>query len=163
MSAPKRALRDAEGIRVGFLAARASSALTKVLQQADLTADESADLAKATLFLTDIADGVRLTSRGDTTESVRPSRSIAALDVALGPLDQLREFVKAEHQELEPMFRRFSDAVLAAQARIDIEKQLKSITEAQVFFEGLSGWLANEIATRKRHSVRAKLRSHNNQ
>lgn len=160
MSAPRRAMRDAQEISYGFLAAKTSSALSKVKERHPLSQDDIAVLGKATTFLKEIADGVLITSKGEIAEGVRPSSSIAALDFALGPIASLKEIIKAEHSELEPMFRRLWAAVSAAHENRVIPNFANSISEAQLFFDDLSAWLANEFTARKRSNNRVRDRGH---
>jgi hypothetical protein len=151
-------MRDAEEIGYGFLAARASIALRNSMRKQELSADERAVLVKAAVFLNEIADGALIT-KGNMLEGVRPSRSIAALDVAFGPLDTLKHLVKSEQHEIAPVFRRLSEAVKAVREGTDSPELAPSINDAQQFFDNLSGWLANELATRKRSAGRARPRA----
>jgi hypothetical protein len=152
MSAPKRAMRNAEEIGYGFLAAKASLAL-QVAQQRQLSADETAVLGKAATFLNEIANGAKI-SKGAVLEGVRPSSSIAALNVAFGPLEILKRLIKSDREEIAPVFIRLSQAVKAVQEGADPNTLKPTLSEAQEFFDGLSGWLASEINARKRSGLR---------
>jgi hypothetical protein len=157
MSAPRRAMRDAEEIRYGFLAAKASVALQQAMRNEQLTPDDLAVLAKASRFLSDIADGASILD-GHVLEGVRPSRSIAALDVAFGPLDLLKQLVDTEKDEIAPVFRKLSQAVSAVHDGAGPAELRPTITHAQQFFDGLSGWLANEVSKRKDSATRSRNR-----
>src|SRR5258708_6389652 len=157
MSAPKRAMRNAEEIGYGFLAAKASLVL-KVAHQRQLSADETAVLGKEANFLNEIANGAKI-SKGAVLEGVRPSSSIAALNVAFGPLEILKRLVNSERAEIAPVFMRLSQAVKAVQEGADPLPLRPTLSEAQEFFDGLSGWLASEINARKRSGVRNRIRT----
>jgi len=150
-------MRNAEEIGYGFLATKASITL-RVAFQRRLSKDESAVLGKAAMFLNEIANGA-LISKGTVLEGVRPSRSIAALNVAFGPVETLKRLIKSEHQEIAPVFERLSKAVKAIQEGADPVPLKPDLSEAQEFFDGLSGWLASEISSRKRTGLRNRSRA----
>jgi hypothetical protein len=150
-------MRNAEEIGYGFLAVRASNALRDASKR-PLSKDEGAVLEHAATFLNEIANGARI-SEGAVLDGVRPSRSIAALNVAMGPLEALKRLVQAEHEEIAPVFSRLSQAVRAIHDGADPVPLEPSLNEAREFFESLSGWLANEISTRKRSGLRNRART----
>jgi hypothetical protein len=152
MSAPRRAARDAGDLGYSFLAVRAARTLP-VVGQRQLAADERAVLTKAADFLSDISNGALITG-GGVLEGVRPSRSIAALNVAFGPLEQLRRITQ-DDKEIATVFGRLSQAVRAAANAQLAEAQ--DIETAQSFFSGLSDWLSTELSARKRSRPRETL------
>lgn len=148
MSAPDRLVRDAEAISFSFLTAKTSNVLQRVLDKRRITGDETAVLENAFRFLQDISDGARFTVQGNFREGANPSRSIAALDVALGPIDALKKLVSHEDN-----FATFFDELAHAVEQVrntgsgqGVEAPLQS---AKQFFEVLSSWLADELNTRK--------------
>lgn len=150
-------MRNAQDIGYGFLAARASIAL-RTARDRPLTADENVVLAKAATFLDEIAHGA-LISTGTVLEGVKPSRSIAALSTAFGPLETVRRLVNAEHAEIAPVFARLSRAVRAIQEGASTQQHQPAVDEAQEFFDELSGWLENELAQRKRTGAQNRART----
>ena len=148
MSAPNAAVRDSQEIGYGFLAARASIALRQALDDKELSSDDVALLVDASEFLKDISDGALITT-GSVREGVSASRSIAALDVAFGPLETLKQLVKSE-AEIAPLFQSLSQAVgsLATKATEGVNKQ--ELKLAEQFFSGLSSWLLEELSSKSR-------------
>ena len=159
MSAPKLAMRDVNEISQGFLAERAALVLDQALKNKTLTADDLAVLRRAAAFLNEIADGGLNTATGQFTEGVRPSASIAALEVALGPLETLKQLVRNDQDQIAPVFRRLATAVSSATSGRVRNPERDSIVEAHHFFDEMSGWLANEIHNRKRSMARARSRA----
>ena len=157
MSAPKRAMRDAHDIEIGFLAAKASLALRNALS-GQLSADDRAALRKAAELLDEIATGAQR-AKGAVLQGVRPSRSMAALHVAFGPIDTLKKLVNQDQEGLLPMFQRLSQAVRAAESNGNLEEWHPSLNHAQEFFSGLSDWHASALASRKRARGQDRSRS----
>lgn len=155
MSAPKRAVRDAQEIAYGFLAAKASIALGHAIDRRQLSVDERAVLSKAAKFLDEIANGALIT-KGNVLEGVRPSKSLAALDVAFGPLDTLKKVVNDGQDGIAPVFSKMSEAVRSLQEGSYSADLTVTIAGARQFFDGLSGWLATELANRKRFTGRMR-------
>lgn len=156
MSAPKVGMREANEVSYGFLAERTSIALLQALNARSLSEDDLAILQRASSFLNEIADGALNTATGSFAEGVRPSTSIAALEVALGPLESLKQLVRNDQHQIAPVFRRLADAVGAVKSGRVRRTERPSIQEAQIFFDEMSGWLANELQNRKRSAARAR-------
>jgi hypothetical protein len=158
MSARNRSLRHADDIGNGFLATKTTIALRNALG-GQLSGDDRVILERAAELLDEIATGAQRT-KGTVVEGVRPSRSIAALHVALGPIDTLKRLVKNDVGGISPLCQRLSSAMRAV-VRPDADpKPLQpAINEAQEFFEGLSGWLASELAVSRTSDKRSRDRS----
>jgi hypothetical protein len=157
MSAPKRAMRDATDIDNGFLAAKASVALRNAAA-GNLSVDDRIILGRAADLLQEVATGAQR-AQGAVVQGVRPSRSIAALHLALGPMDTLKRLVNNDPQGLSPLFGRLAQAVRAVQAGADLNDLRPALDSAQEFFDGLSGWHASALAARKRSGGRDRGRS----
>lgn len=148
VGAPNQLLQDAETIGIGFLAARTSSVLRQVLGGLPIGVDEEHVLADAARFLQDVSDGAQFTVSGNFREGASPSRSIAALDVAFGAIDVLKQTVKQD-EGVASFFEDLADAVTKAREAgltDDIATPLKT---ADKFFEALGTWLSTELRSRK--------------
>jgi hypothetical protein len=157
MSARNRSMRHADDIGNGFLATKTSIALRNALG-GRLSEDDRVILGRAAELLDEIATGAQRT-KGTVVEGVRPSRSIAALHVALGPIDTLKRLVKNDVGGISPLCQRLSRAMRAVQGDADPKPLQPAISEAQEFFDGLSGWLASELAVRRTSAKRNRDRS----
>lgn len=157
MSARNRSMRHADDIGNGFLATKTSIALKNALG-GRLSADDRIILGRAAELLDEIAMGAQRT-KGTIVEGVRPSRSIAALHVALGPIDTLKRLVKNDVGGISPLCQRLSSAMRAVQSDADPNPLRPAISEAQEFFDGLSGWFASELAVRRTSTKRNRDRS----
>jgi hypothetical protein len=147
MSAPRQLIQDAEAIRYGFLSARTSDALSSVLQKNSATQEELEILEKAARFLRDISDGATFTVNGAFRQGAEPARSMAALDVALGPIDALRTLVRANN--LAEFFNNLAQAVTVVKETGHAHDVQKPAREAQEFFEHLNSWLSQELRARR--------------
>jgi hypothetical protein len=156
MSAPKRAMRDARDIANGFLAAKAAVALRNA-SSGQLSADDRAALSRAADLLDQIVTGTQRT-KGEVVHGVRPSRSIAALNLALGPIDTLKKLVKTDQEGLSPFFQRLAHAVRAVEQDADLSGLEASLSDAREFFDGVSGWHASALASRRRTGSRDRTR-----
>jgi hypothetical protein len=148
MSAPNQLLRDAEAISFGFMSARTSNVLRQVLENRQISADDMDVLGNAQLFLQDISDGANFTASGAFRHGANPSRSLAALDVAFGPLDALRHLVN-QHEDVAAFFEDLAKAVSKVKATGSIEGVETQLQGALEFFEALNVWLSTELNTRK--------------
>jgi len=140
-------IQDAEAIRYGFLSARTSDALSSVLEKDSATQEELEILAKAARFLRDISDGTTFTVSGAFRQGAVPARSMAALDVALGPIDALRSLVRENN--LAVFFNNLAQAVTAVRETGHAREVQESAREAQEFFEHLNSWLSQELKARR--------------
>jgi hypothetical protein len=154
MSFPNQVLRGTEELSVNFLSAQTYSALNHALQKQDLSAPERLTLENAATFLEQIADGAEFANRASTRFGSTPSRSIAALDMALGPLDALKEIV-GENEELDSFFGGLAGAVRSLGASGHVSDNESQIQLAATFFELLRNWLASRIS-----ASRPRLGSH---
>jgi hypothetical protein len=148
MGSPNQLMREAESISYGFLAAKTSSVLREVLEGKPIGADDQHVLEDASQFLQDISDGARFTANGNFREGANPSRSIAALDVAFGAIDLLKQLVKQE-KEVATLFERLAQAVRAARVGQVTAEIADSVRTADRFFEALGAWLSNELHSQK--------------
>ena len=148
MGAPNQLLRDAETIGIGFLASRTSSVLRQLLDGKKIGNDEVHVLEDASRFLQDISDGARFTASGNFREGASPSRSIAALDVAFGAIDVLKQLVSDEHG-VARFFEDLASAVTKAGSSGNSQEIADSLRTADQFFEALGTWLSNELRSRK--------------
>lgn len=149
MSAPHPSIRDGEEIGYGFVAAKACVALDHVLREGSLSDADRAALTPASQFLKDIADGAAITM-GGVREGVSASRSMAALDVAFGPLETLKRLVRDE-AEIAPVFLKLSESLEELSEGRKTSAALKTeLVAAQQFFDSLSSWLIDELGTRSR-------------
>ena len=148
VSAPNQLLRDAEAISYGFMAARTSNALRQALDNQHISADDKEVLENARLFLQDISDGASFTASGAFRHGANPSRSLAALDVAFGPLDALRHLVN-QHADVSAFFEELANAVSKVKTTGSTEGVEAPLQGAREFFEALNVWLSAELNTRK--------------
>ena len=148
MSAPNQLMQDAETISYGFLAARTSNALRHLMAGQALDIDDERILEDATRFLQDISDGARFTASGNFREGANPSRSIAALDVAFGAIDLLKQLVNQE-RNVASFFDDLAQAVSKAREAGISPEVVESVQTADQFFEALGTWLSNELHSNK--------------
>lgn len=144
MSYPKQVLRDAEELSVSFLSSKTSAVLDHALGNTALSAPERQTLGDAATFLDQIADGAQIATTATVREGVSPSRSIAALDMALGPMAALKNIVRQDEQ-LDAFFGSLATAVrtLGQTGAIADAEQIRT---AKTFFEALRTWLADELS-----------------
>jgi hypothetical protein len=147
MSAPSQLHRDAEELSYSFLAARASDVLQHALENQPLNQDDSEVLSDAALFLKAISDGARFTGSGTFRQGAIPSHSIAALDVAFGPIEALRQV--ASERDLVSAFDDLSVAVNIVRETGSAIQHEVEVQKARLFFEELSNWLESEFSTRR--------------
>ena len=147
MSFPKQVLREAEELSVSFLSAQTVSALKNALQKQALSGSERHTLDDAATFLEQIAAGAEIASASTVRAGSSPSRSIAAFDMALGPIGALKSLVR-EDQGLDLFFGGLANAVrtLGETGAVGANAGEEQIQTARTFFEGLRGWLAAELS-----------------
>jgi hypothetical protein len=148
MSAPNQLMQDADTISYGFLAARTSNALRNLMAGNSLGSDDERVLEEATRFLQDISDGARFTASGNFREGANPSRSIAALDVAFGAIDLLKQLVSRE-KNVASFFEELAKAVSQAREAGVSPDVAGSVQSADQFFDALGTWLSNELHSHK--------------
>jgi len=148
MSAPTPLFRDADSVSCGFMTARASNLLKRVLDKKPISTDEMALLSNAERFLRDAADGAQFTTSGAFREGANPSRSLAALDVAFGPIKVIRTLVRQE-ANFANLFEELASAVSKAKETQSAEGIEDSLSRARQFFEALAEWIANDLDSRK--------------
>lgn len=147
MSAPNPLFRDADSVSCGFMTARASNLLQRVLEKKPISTDEVALLSNAERFLRDVADGAQFTTSGAFREGANPSRSLAALDVAFGPIKVIRTLV--QEANFANLFEELASAVSKAKETHSAEGIEDSLSRARQFFEALAEWIANDLDSRK--------------
>src|SRR5580658_2144569 len=109
MNAPHPLFRDADSVGRGFMTARASNLLRRVMERKPISADEVELLSIAERFLRDVADGAQFTASGAFREGANPSRSLAALDIAFGPMRVIKSLV--ERDSFADLFEELASAV----------------------------------------------------
>jgi hypothetical protein len=149
MSAPLNLLRNAEEIGVGFLSSKASSALEKVLTDEEITHEERSALKEAARFLRETSQGASIAS-GSIIQGVSPSRSIAAFDLALGPIDTLK--VISQQDALGDFFLALADAVEGLVTTQTATQSKENLRKAKIFFEALCHWVLAEANSRRGRS-----------
>jgi hypothetical protein len=147
MSAPNPLFRDADSISCGFMTARASNLLRRVLEKKPISTDEVALLSSAERFLRDVADGAQFTASGAFREGANPTRSLAALDVAFGPIKVVRALVEHE-ANFAGLFEELASAVSKVKDTLSPEGVEDSLGRARQFFEALADWIANNLDSR---------------
>jgi hypothetical protein len=147
MSFPKQILRNAEELSVSFLSAQTSSVLSNALRKLELSRSEKHTLDDAAVFLEQIADGAQIANTATVRSGSSPSLSIAAFDIALGPIATLKNIVRQD-EELDAFFGNLASAVrgLGQAGHVGAEADEGRIKVAQTFFESLRSWLANELS-----------------
>jgi hypothetical protein len=148
MSAPGQLVQDAETISFGFLSAKTSDALAHALETDAVTPEHVEILEKAASFLRDISDGARFTMSGTFRPGAVPARSIAALDIAFGPIQSLRKLV-AQRNDLAAFFDELAQAVIEVKNTGHAHQVEVPVRAAQSFFEGLNDWLNLELRSRR--------------
>ncbi|MFV2058294.1 MAG: hypothetical protein ACC707_17650 [Thiohalomonadales bacterium] len=152
MSAPSHRIRQAEHISYGLLAINAIDALEKLIQKNELTDSDYTALSKASVFLVDIANGADLVTKA-SYHGHNSLASMNALDVAIGPLEQLQDLVQ-DKKEIASILRQLADKLQTiAESKQPImgndEHRLLSLNK---FFEGLNNSLVREM-TRSRQKL----------
>lgn len=147
MNAPNPLFRDADSVSCGFMTARTSNLLKRVLDKKPISTDEVALLSSAERFLRDVADGAQFTTSGAFREGANPSRSLAALDVAFGPIKVIQTLVEHE-ANFATLFEELASAVSKAKETQSSEGIEDSLGRARQFFEALAEWIANNLDSR---------------
>lgn len=147
MNAPNPLFRDADSVGRGFMTARASNLLGRVLERKPISADEAVLLSNAERFLRDVADGAQFTASGAFRDGASPSRSLAALDVAFGPIKVIKTLVERE-ASFAALFEELASAVSRARQTGSSEGIEESLGRARQFFEALAEWIANSLDSR---------------
>ena len=129
------------------MTARASNLLKRVLDNKPISADELALLSNAERFLRDAADGALFTASGAFREGANPSRSLAALDVAFGPIKVIKTLVQQE-ANFASLFEELASAVSKAKQTQSSEGIEASLGRARQFFEALAEWIAGNLDSR---------------
>lgn len=148
MSAPKQLLKNADEIRVGFLSARTSAVLANVLAQNNLAETDKPTLQEAEAFLTEIAEGANIATTSTFRQGVSPSRSIAAFDLALGPIQALKMLVGRD-SKLDSFFESLSQAIHRLRETGDSTLDAKELEHAKGFFDALRSWVTSEVNTKR--------------
>jgi hypothetical protein len=147
MNAPHPLFRDADSVGRGFMTARASNLLGRVLERKPISADEVELLSSAERFLRDVADGAQFTASGAFREGANPSRSLAALDIAFGPIRVIRTLIERE-ASFADLFEELASAVSKARETGSADGIEESLGRARQFFEALAEWIANSLDSR---------------
>lgn len=147
MNTPNVLFRDADAISCGFMTARASNLLRRVLDKKPISTDEVVLLSSAERFLRDVADGAQFTTSGAFREGANPSRSLAALDVAFGPIKVVKALVEHE-ANFASLFEDLASAVAKVKDTKSPEGIEDSLGRARLFFEALADWFANNLDSR---------------
>lgn len=147
MNASAHSLQNVEHINASFLAAKASEAIARALEHQALTIDQKFTLKEASQFLGTVSNGALLASGGAVAAGVSPSRSIAALDFAFGPIGALKRL--AQQDDLAKFFSSLSDSIAALEANGDAAVTPHELLKAQQFFDALHEWLAEELTSRR--------------
>ena len=148
MSAPSPDLKRSEYIDFGFLAVGASEALKAVLAGKKITADQAMMLMEAADFLKDIATGAGFIATGAVPNGFSPSRSMDALDYAMGPVRTLRNLI--EDDDVAKFFKSLNEAVKnASEGNAVKSKTDRKFQKAAVsFFEALYQSLVAELSVK---------------
>ena len=146
MNAPHPLFRDADSVGRSFMTARASNLLGRVLERKPISADEVELLSSAERFLRDVADGAQFTASGAFREGANPSRSLAALDIAFGPMRVIKSLV--ERDSFADLFEELASAVSKARETGSSDGIEESLGRARQFFEALAEWIANSLDSR---------------
>lgn len=139
--------RSAEPMSFAFLATRASNALERVIEDKPIGADEKDVLDQAVQFLREISNGAQISTHGTFAEGLSPSRSLAALDIAFGPIDALRRLVSNE-KDVALIFEKLSNAVEHVRETGKTEGNVTLMQGVKQFFDALSAFVLNDLATR---------------
>lgn len=130
MSAPSHRIRQAEHISYGFLAVNSIEALERLLGGDAMRDTDTKALQKASEFITDIADGAELVTKG-SYPGHNSTASMKALDVAIGPLEQLQDLAQDKKVVAEKL------RSIASKLDSIIERGGKMPDNDQAFFESL--------------------------
>jgi hypothetical protein len=148
MSAPSPDLKRSEYIDFGFLSVKASEALKVVLAGKKITAEQTIILAEAADFLKDIATGAGFIATGAVPGGFSPSRSMDALDYAMGPVRALRKLI--DNDDVAKFFKSLTEAVKhasggnAVKSKTDRKFQKAAIS----FFEALYQSIVAELSVK---------------
>ncbi len=134
MSAPNHHMREADMVKFGLLASRAIEATEKLTKGSALSDEERDIVKRASDFLQEVANGAELVSKG-LYRGHNSMDSMRALDYAMGPLEQLREFVA--DQEIADVFRQMSETLRENEIKLQ-QKDFNVIKQIEKFFEALN-------------------------
>jgi hypothetical protein len=147
VSAPSTVLRQASSFRYGVLSVKTAKVLRSALEDRPLTEEDRETLRRAAAFLIDISDGARIATgtiraraRGHT------SRSIAALDYALPPIEALHAELG---DDIAPHFDRMARALNAAVSNRLTHEHHEVLRHALMFFEALRSSLVRDRRVRR--------------
>jgi hypothetical protein len=146
MSTSRPLFCNADSIGLSFVTARASQALTHLLNGVNLGDEDRDALSKGSRFLLEISNGADISVHGTIREGVSPSRSLEALEVAFGPMDALRTMVSSE-EDMAKLFRELADAVSAVAGGTE-KPALQALRSARDFFEALQRYVAQDLVAR---------------
>ncbi len=147
MSAPHLELKEAEYLSLGFMANSAGSTLKMLLAGEDLSDKELESLKKASIFLNDIASGADFIATGQLSATFNPSRSLEALNYAMGPTEALKKVMKDDN--VAKFFSDVARAVTNLQERKSVDADKPHIEEAAAFFQVFYRWVIAELNARQ--------------
>ncbi|MBT3010967.1 MAG: hypothetical protein KME41_04505 [Candidatus Thiodiazotropha sp. (ex Lucina pensylvanica)] len=147
MSAPHLELKETEYLSLGFMANSAETTLKTLLAGKQPSDEEIKSLKKATSFLNDIASGADFITTGQLSANFNPSRSLEALNFAMGPIDALKKVMKDD--DVATFFRGIAQAVNNIYDRKSIESDRIHIEEAEEFFSIFYQWVIAELNARQ--------------
>lgn len=145
MSAPGHRIRHAEHISYGLLAVNSADVITKLLQSKSLSQRDYDALSQAAEFISNIADGADLVTRANYNGH-SSTASMKALDVAIGPLEQLQGLAqdqKAIADTLRTIANKLS--AIATSKQTFTTKDRPTFERLNVFFERLNNSLMKEM------------------
>jgi hypothetical protein len=147
VSAPSTVLRQASSFRYGVLSVKTAKILRATLDDHVLTEEGKDTLRRAAAFLVDISDGARMaTGTIRARARAHPSRSIAALDYALAPIETLRANLG---DDIAPHFDRMARALNAVASNRLAPDQRQILEQALQFFETLRSSLVRDRRIRR--------------
>src|SRR5690242_9121774 len=111
MSAPNSLATEATYLSYGFLAAKASTFLARVLSRKQINDEAKESLLRAQKFLVEVASGAKLVKTGEQSEEsgITALDSITVLGYAMDPIEQLQVVMKDE--DIEKAFTRMANAI----------------------------------------------------
>lgn len=147
MSAPHLELKEVEFLSLGFMTNGAVNALEKILNGEDLSGKEIKSLRKAAAFLGDIASGAQFIASGKVPVGFNASRSLEALNYAMGPKESLKKLLKDD--DVAKFFKDLALALENAHRGISKDEDRSHLNEAVSFFRAFYRWVIAELNARQ--------------
>ncbi|HEX9431073.1 MAG TPA: hypothetical protein VF944_11920 [Candidatus Bathyarchaeia archaeon] len=122
--------------RYGFLAAALPRTLARPLG-ARLTSEDCRLLSLARTFLSNVLDGARLVSKGET-QAVSATQAMGALGYALGPLQAMEQLKTLSQDNLLTLFGRMLESVDLSITEGNLAGNEEALQIAAAFFSYLN-------------------------